>query len=88
MTTIDPWPTDADMADLCGCGHTLGQHHYGLDLAPCHECTTCEAIHDPGACAVLGHDHRTNEERRRARHRRLALDYGEALLADTRRMEP
>lgn len=47
---IDPWPTDDDMAERCGgvdglipngCGHTLGQHHYGADLAPCHECP-CE----------------------------------------------
>lgn len=42
--TIDAWPTDEDMSVVCGgdprwhpagCGHTLGQHAYGDDLAPC-----------------------------------------------------
>lgn len=44
---IDPWPTEADMVELCGgptprdqeltggCAHTLGRHHYGDGLAPC-----------------------------------------------------
>lgn len=47
--TVDLWPTDDDMDQHCGgsspryqeitggCGHTLGVHHYGDDLAPCHE---------------------------------------------------
>lgn len=41
---IEVWPTDEDMMVVCGgdprwhpagCGHTLGQHAYGDDLAPC-----------------------------------------------------
>lgn len=53
---IDPWPTDDDMAELCGgptahdqlvtggCAHTLGRHHYGDDMAPC-EVPDCGCTH-------------------------------------------
>ena len=47
---IDPWPNDEEMSEMCGCGHTLGQHTYGLDLAPCEHCP-CSDIHDPSSCA-------------------------------------
>lgn len=44
---VDEWPNDEEMAKHCGgedpdhlygggCGHMLGQHHYGDNLAPCH----------------------------------------------------
>ena len=49
--TIDAWPTEADMAELCGCGHTLGQHQFGLDLAPCEACG-CTDFHDPTSCTA------------------------------------
>lgn len=47
--TVDAWPSDDDMAEMCGCGHTLGQHSYGDDLAPCEVCV-CGDFHDQSAC--------------------------------------
>lgn len=43
--SADEWPNDAEMAEPCGCGHTLGQHEYGTDLAPCDICI-CGDFHD------------------------------------------
>lgn len=37
------------MAERCGCAHTLGQHAYGDDLAPCDLCP-CRDFHAPEAC--------------------------------------
>lgn len=50
---IDPWPTDEDMAERCGCGHTLGQHAYGSDRAECddlHGDCGCAGFHPAGTC--------------------------------------
>lgn len=46
---VDSWPTDEEMAERCGCGHTLGQHEYGTDLASCEHCT-CTDFHEPASC--------------------------------------
>lgn len=35
MTDVDDWPSDAEMAEPCWCGHLLGQHAYGADPSPC-----------------------------------------------------
>lgn len=51
--TVDSWPDEAAMAESCGCGHTLGQHEYGTDLAPCEHCP-CRDFHSPGSCAARG----------------------------------
>lgn len=43
---MDTWPDDDEMAEPCGCGHTLGQHEYGDDYAPCDVCS-CRLFHPP-----------------------------------------
>lgn len=48
---IESWPNEEELAERCGCGHMLGQHSYGMDLAPCEECR-CKDFHDPGACPI------------------------------------
>lgn len=44
---IDDWPTDDDMAAPCWCGHPLGQHEYGAEIARCdhYECPCHLARH-------------------------------------------
>ena len=49
--TIDAWPDDDEMAERCGCGHLLGQHHYGAAHAQCEQCS-CLDFHPPSACAT------------------------------------
>jgi hypothetical protein len=49
-TMVDAWPTEEDMAEACGCGHLLGQHAYGDEMAPCDHCP-CRDFHDPSSCA-------------------------------------
>lgn len=41
---IDSWPNDEEMCELCGCGHTLGQHEYGSERSPCDQCR-CNGFH-------------------------------------------
>lgn len=34
---VEAWPDDVEMAEMCCCGHTLGQHAYGADRAVCDQ---------------------------------------------------
>lgn len=55
---IDPWPDDEDMALACRCGHTLGQHSYGAEYAPCDYCP-CDLFNDvmpDGSAAVASRE--------------------------------
>lgn len=49
VVSVDDWPTDEDMAEMCGCNHTLGQHSYGIQIAPCEQCP-CQDFHSPFSC--------------------------------------
>jgi hypothetical protein len=48
-------PDDIEMAELCGCGHPLGQHEYGAGdwHQRCdHEHCGCTSFHIPPACGL------------------------------------
>lgn len=51
VSTVDPWPNDVEMTDMCGCGHMLGRHAYGGDHADCDvtDCS-CPDFHAPTMC--------------------------------------
>ena len=46
---VDDWSNDEQMAEECGCSHTLGQHEYGAAIATCEVCG-CNDFHSPSSC--------------------------------------
>lgn len=70
------------LGERCRCGHTMGQHEYGHESVPCHECASCEMfLPDVTARMVKWIETRSWPAPKALIGQRIAIHAGQSLAA-------